>query len=194
MRFSIATVLLVATAIAAPVQNLDKRAGRVDQHESLTVRGILSLLPRFPALAPPLKPAPKPVPKPGPHDSDPAPAPLRPGTDAPAAKPNQVGACGLKRTPKCNPQPGSDLELAIDQNYQRKWEIARTPTAKYLNGYTKKGDEWGRITTKNNDDLKNIEDIWVDDMVKNQNFNKQEAKNVVEDELAELPRGYIPNS
>jgi hypothetical protein len=156
MRFSIATALLLAAAIAAPVHEVEKRAGRVDGDDSLTVRGLLYLFPRFPGVVVPLKPKPVVAPKPVPHDPsvDPIetkPDPLQPsknepvtnpkdpdsqspsvrlGTDPPTAKPKPVDACSRKRG--CTPKAGSDPILNIDGKYDREIVETARPDGQYL--------------------------------------------------------------
>lgn len=198
MRFSITTVLLAATVIAAPVPSVDQTA------ESISIRGLLSLLPRYPA-PPPLRPpptAPKapitppatkpPTKKPGtkdPNEPDAPASPPRLGTDPPNAKPKPAPACSLKRgTDGC--LPGADPKLDIDGKYDRTWEnLPNGPDLPYLKAYS--DGPWGQLSTKNTqDDMLALRDKWADDMVaKGQANNKQDAENKIEDQLAEVTKG-----
>ncbi|KAF2679398.1 hypothetical protein K458DRAFT_408028 [Lentithecium fluviatile CBS 122367] len=129
MRIPITNLLLLGTALAAPVVQDVDRASKATQHNSLITRGILSLIPRVvvPVLPKPVTPKPVPHdPVVAPHDPaapvapgtgtpDGAPAPLRPGEGTPAkpqpdhpgivppkpeSKPAPAGGvCGLKRAP-----------------------------------------------------------------------------------------------
>ena len=127
MRIPITNLLLLGTALAAPVVQDVDRASKATQHNSLITRGFLSFFPRAVILPKPV--APKPVPKPKPNDPvvaphdpsvpgvpgtpDNVPAPLRPGEGTPTKpqpdhpglvpqkpqpKPDSVGSvCSLKR-------------------------------------------------------------------------------------------------
>jgi hypothetical protein len=92
MRFSYATILLVATALAAPIHEVDEVDQRkaASQYRSLAIReSLFSILPRIAPVS--LKPVPK-VPVHGdPVINGPDPAPLSPKTD-PAGNPTEGDA------------------------------------------------------------------------------------------------------
>jgi len=95
MRFSPLHLLLLGTALAAPIHDLDDAHKRSDS-SSLVARGLFSLLPRAPVVplvpkVPVVKPipggkAPPPPIKQVPHD--PAAGPNSPGSDTPGLRPN----------------------------------------------------------------------------------------------------------
>jgi hypothetical protein len=109
MRFSVLNLLLLGTALAAPIHDVAQASKR--DEESLVARGLVPLLERSPAFVAP-KPVPKPV-KPGVPGAPTAPkpplspdAPAEPGAPAPL-KPDDP-ATAPKDTPDEPPRLGQD--------------------------------------------------------------------------------------
>jgi hypothetical protein len=131
MRFSIANLLLLGTALAAPLHEVD-RADKSSQETDIIKRGLVPVLPRAPAFIAPkpiVVPKPKPivegpsgpgaVPDPAPRPIVPGDAPAAPGApeqppprlgeEPPAAKPDDPAAPGAKPDdPNAAPKPDGE--------------------------------------------------------------------------------------
>ncbi|KAF2682507.1 hypothetical protein K458DRAFT_390993 [Lentithecium fluviatile CBS 122367] len=128
MRFSVLHLLLLGTALAAPIQDLEQASKRAEEN-SLIARGLVPILPRIPAFVPP-KPIKPPVngpdapvsPKPpvggpdAPTTPD-TPAPLRPNPDPakpPTDTPENPGLIP-NDDPKPKP-PATDPDVPVRPN------------------------------------------------------------------------------